>query len=88
MYAQAAIKPNTLLRNGTYGIVMRGMQKCTCAGASLRGRNSTPLCCIKLDTATEEAYASGVEVWFMACQVLCNQVSIVQRFRREDSRPL
>ena len=39
MYAQAAIKPNTLFRNGAYGIVMRGVQKCTCAGASLRGRN-------------------------------------------------
>lgn len=59
MYAQAAIKPNTLLRNGAYGIVMRGVQKCTCAGASLRGRNSAPLCCIKLDTAPEAAYASG-----------------------------
>lgn len=57
MYAQAATKPNTLLRNGAYGIVMRGVQKCTCAGASLRGRNSAPLCCIKLDTATDEAVA-------------------------------
>ena len=55
MYAQAAIKPNTLLRNGAYGIVMRGVQKCTCAGASLRGRNSAPLCCINLDTATDPA---------------------------------
>lgn len=55
MYVQAAIKPNTLLRNGAYGIVMRGVQKCTCAGASLRGRNSAPLCCIKLDTATDPA---------------------------------
>ena len=54
MYAQAAIKPNTLLRNGAYGIVMRGVQKCTCAGASLRGRNSAPLCCINLDTATDK----------------------------------
>jgi len=53
MYAQAAIKPNTSLRNGAYGIVMRGVQKCTCAGASLRDRNSAPLCCIKLDTATD-----------------------------------
>lgn len=26
MYAQAVIKPNTLLRNGVYGIVMRGVQ--------------------------------------------------------------
>ncbi len=59
MYAQAAIKPNTLLHNGAYGIVMRGVQKCTCAGASLRGRNSAPLCCIKLDTATDPACGSG-----------------------------
>ena len=27
MYAQAAIKPNNFLRNGAYGIVMRGVQK-------------------------------------------------------------
>jgi hypothetical protein len=54
MYAQAAIKPNSLLRNGAYGIVMRGVQKCTCAGASLKGRISAPLCCIKLDTATDD----------------------------------
>ena len=27
MYAQATIKPNTLLRNGAYGIVTRGVQK-------------------------------------------------------------
>ena len=53
MYAQAAIKPNPLLRNDAYGIVMRGVQKSTCAGASLRGRNFAPLCCIKLDTATD-----------------------------------
>lgn len=38
MYAQAAIKQNSLLRNGAYGIVMMGVQKCTCAGASLRGK--------------------------------------------------
>ena len=60
MYAQAAIKPNTLLRNGAYGIVMRGVQKSTCAGASLRGRNFAPLCCIKLDTATDSACGSRV----------------------------
>ncbi len=59
MYAQKAIKPNTLLRNGAYGIVMRGVQKCTCAGASLRGRNRLPLCCIKLDTATDPCMGSG-----------------------------
>ncbi len=53
MYVQAAIKPNTLLRNGAYGIVMRGVQKCTRGCSSLRGRKRLPLCCIKLDTATE-----------------------------------
>ena len=29
MYAQAVLKPNTLLRNGAYGIVMRGVHFCT-----------------------------------------------------------
>ena len=43
---------------------MRGVQKCTCAGASLRGRNSAPLCCIKLDTATDPVYGSEFEsIW-------------------------
>ena len=59
MYAQAAIKSNTLLRNGAYGIVMRGVQKCTRVCSSLRGRNRLPLCCIKLDTATGIAYEKG-----------------------------
>ncbi len=27
MYAQAALKPNPLLRNGAYGIVMRGVHR-------------------------------------------------------------
>lgn len=61
MYAKAAIKPNTLIRNGAYGIVMRGVQKCTCAGASLRGRNSAPLCCINLDTATDKAVTGLIQ---------------------------
>ena len=59
MYAQAAIKPNTILRNGAYGIVMRGVQKCTRGCSSLRGRKRLPLCCIKLDTATDPACGSG-----------------------------
>ena len=29
MYALAALKPNTLLRNDACDIVMRGVQKCT-----------------------------------------------------------
>ena len=59
MYAQVAIKPNPLLRNGAYGIVMRGVQKCTRGCSSLRGRNKLPLCCIKLDTATDPTSGSG-----------------------------
>ena len=59
MYAQAATKPNSLLRNGAYGIVMRGVQKCTRGCSSLRGKNRLPLCCIKLDTATDAACGSG-----------------------------
>ena len=59
MYAQVAIKPNPLLRNGAYGIVMRGVQKCTRGCSSLRGRKRLPLCCIKLDTATDPACGSG-----------------------------
>ena len=55
MYAQTAIQPNPLLRNGAYGIVMRGVQKCTRGCSSLRGRKRLPLCCIKLDTETDEA---------------------------------
>ena len=59
MYAQAAVKPNTLLRNGAYGIVMRGVQKCTRGCSSLRGRKRLPLCCIKLDTATDPCCGTG-----------------------------
>lgn len=62
MYAQVAIKPNPLLRNGAYGIVMRGVQKCTRGCSSLRGRNKLPLCCIKLDTATELGCGTG-DMW-------------------------
>ena len=54
MYAQAVLKPNTLLRNGAYGIVMRGVHFCTRGCSSLRGRKRLPLCCIKLDTATDK----------------------------------
>ncbi len=58
MYSQTTIKPNPLLRDGAYGIVMRGVQKCTRGCSSLRGRKRLPLCCIKLDTATDAAIAS------------------------------
>lgn len=40
---------------------MRGVQKCTCAGASLRGRNFVPLYCIKLDTATDKAVTGLIQ---------------------------
>ena len=57
MYAQTAIKQNSIRRNGATDIVMRGVQKCTRGCSSLRGRKRLSLCCIKLDTATDEAVA-------------------------------
>lgn len=59
MYAHAAVKQNPLLCNGAYGIVMRDVQKCACAGASLRNKNHTPLNCITIDTATDLCCGSG-----------------------------
>ena len=38
---------------------MRGVQKCTRGCSSLRGRKRLPLCCIKLDTATDFACGTG-----------------------------
>lgn len=63
MYAQTAVKPYILHRNGATPIVMRGVQKCTGAGASLRDRNVLPLCCINLDTATERLWNTGGKNW-------------------------
>lgn len=74
MYAQVAIKLNTLLRNGAYGIVMRGVQKCTRGCSSLRDRKRLPLCCIKLDTATEPACGTGN---FLA-EILARKLSVVK----------
>lgn len=59
MYAQTAKKPNPLLRNGAYGIVMKGVHFCTRGCASLRGRNSVLLWRIKLDTATDSTFGGG-----------------------------
>ena len=59
MYAQTAINPNTLHRNGATDIVMRGVQKCTRGCSSLSGRKRLSLCCIKLDTATDPCCGSG-----------------------------
>ena len=38
---------------------MRGVQKCTCAGASLRSKNYATLHCIILDTAADQAAGTG-----------------------------
>ncbi len=38
---------------------MRGVQKCTRGCSTLRGRKRLPLCCIKLDTATDPACGTG-----------------------------
>lgn len=59
MYAQVSVKSNILHSNGAYGIVTRGVQKCTCTGASLRGRNSVSLCCIIYMTATDDTCGNG-----------------------------
>ena len=50
-----ATKPHNLHRNGTTDIVMRDVHFCTPPCSSLRDRNVLPLCCIKLDTATDPA---------------------------------
>lgn len=80
MYAQAAIKSNTLLRNGAYGIVMRGVQKCTRGCSSLRGRNRLPLCCIKLDTATEPACGTGN----FLTEILARKLATVKRLYKSN----
>lgn len=59
MYAQAVVKRNIMPRNVAHRIVNRGVQKCTCAGASLRSKKYGPLNCINLDTATDPACGSG-----------------------------
>ena len=59
MYAQATLKRNIIPRNVAHRIVNRGVQKCTCAGASLRSKKYVPLNCINLDTATDPCMGSG-----------------------------
>lgn len=63
-------------------IVMRGVQKCTCAGASLRGRNFTPLCCIKLDTATDPCCGFRVIIMTQAnSQVNTRVLELLPKFK-------
>lgn len=45
MYAQATLKRNIIPHNVAHRIVNRGVQKCTCAGASLRSKK---ICSVKL----------------------------------------
>lgn len=59
MYAQATLKRNIIPHNVAHRIVNRGVQKCTCAGASLRSKKCVPLNCINLDTATDPACGAG-----------------------------
>ena len=89
MYAQAAIKPNTLLRNGAYGIVMRGVQKCTRGCSSLRGRKRLPLCCIKLDTATDPASGSRVIIMTEANSSVKSKVlKLLPKLKTEETDSL
>lgn len=55
MYAQVAIEPDILPRNGAYGIVMRGVHFCTLCGCIVTGQKALPLCCIIYMTATDPA---------------------------------
>ena len=50
---------NIIPHNVAHRIVNRGVQKCTCAGASLRSKKYVPLNCINLDTATDSCMGSG-----------------------------
>ena len=77
MYAQATLKRNIIPHNVAHRIVNRGVQKCTCAGASLRGRYSAPLCCIKLDTATEADDGDGGFLWNRQRHILQNGLAVV-----------
>ena len=49
MCAQATLKRNIIPHNVAHRIVNRGVQKCTCAGASLQTKKYVPLNCINLD---------------------------------------
>lgn len=53
-YAQAVVKRNIIPHNVAHRIVNRSVQKCTCAGASLRNKKYTPLNCITIDSATDD----------------------------------
>ena len=54
MYAQTAVKRNSIPRNGAYRIVNRDVHFCTPPCSSLRSKNYTSLGRITLDTATEK----------------------------------
>ncbi len=89
MYEQAAIKLNTLLRNGAYGIVMRGVQKCTRGCSSLRGRNRLPLCYIKLDTATDPACGTRVIIMTEANSSVKSKVlKLLPKLKTEETDSL
>ena len=59
MYAQTAVKRNSIPRNGAYRIVNRDVHFCTPPCSSLRSKNYTSLGRITLDTATDPCCGSG-----------------------------
>lgn len=77
MYAQAAVKRNIIPRNVAHRIVNRGVQKCTCAGASLRSKKCVPLNCINLDTATEADDGDGGFLRNRQRHILQNGLAVV-----------
>ena len=66
MYAQTAVKRNSIPRNGAYRIVNRDVHFCTPPCSSLRSKNYTSLGRITLDTAIDPPYNTGHEN-YLAC---------------------
>lgn len=54
---------------------MRGVQKCTRGCSTLRGRKRLPLCCIKLDTATDPSCGSGIFLVEAYRRLVCRWMS-------------
>ena len=70
MYTQTAVKQNPLLRNGAYGIVMRGVQKCICAGASTSERVKLTKQLKALNDQATEIHAYEEKIHHLADQMI------------------
>ena len=70
MYAQTAVKQKPLLRNGAYGMVMRGVQKCICAGASTSERVKLTKQLKALNDQATEIHAYEEKIHHLADQMI------------------